>query len=106
MNILLRRFLSVFHHSLAFSNRTMATIQVKETAPLRVLVLGGGYGGLAAGLNLLDLCNGKVARFNQSFEKHVEGKPKFPIRVKFVDERDGYCMIALSQDRSLILIHL
>ena len=73
----------------------MATIQAKDasSAPVRILVLGGGYAGLAAGLNLLDLCQGKVARFHQSFEKHVDGKPEFPIKVKFVDERDGYCKL-------------
>lgn len=76
----------------------MSTFQVKDTSPLRVLVLGGGYGGLAAGLNLLDLCNGKVARFNQSYESHVEGRPQFPIKVKFVDERDGYCKFLVFKD--------
>jgi cation diffusion facilitator CzcD-associated flavoprotein CzcO len=60
--------------------------------PLKVLVLGGGYGGLAAGLNLLDMCQGKTGRFYQTAEKKNDTSgAKFPIKVKFVDERDGYC---------------
>lgn len=67
----------------------MAAIQESS---LKVLVVGGGYGGLAAGLNLLDLCQGKTARFYQTPEtKTLADGQKFPLQVKFVDERDGYC---------------
>lgn len=69
-------------------------MNVTQDRPLKVLVLGGGYGGLAAGLNLLDLCQGKTARFYQTAEtKSLVTGPKFPIKVKFVDERDGYCRV-------------
>jgi hypothetical protein len=58
-------------------------------APVRVLVIGGSYGGLAAGLNLLDLCNGKPARF--SSDVSTESKPRVAVQIKIVDRRDGYC---------------
>ena len=59
----------------------------------KVLVLGGSYGGLAAALNLLDLCAGKPARFApSSTEKSAAPKrATIPIQIKVVDERDGYC---------------
>jgi hypothetical protein len=59
-------------------------------SPTRVLVAGGSYGGLAAALNLLDLCERKPARFTP------DGKVSenvVPIHIKIVDERDGYCKV-------------
>lgn len=55
----------------------------------KVLVIGGAYAGLAASLNLLDLCAGRIARFNTD----PEAKPTaaLPVEIKIVDERDGYC---------------
>lgn len=59
-------------------------------APFKVLVLGGSYGGLAAALNLLDLCNGRSSRF--AAEPFQPGKfGRVPVDITLVDERDGYC---------------
>lgn len=64
---------------------------VKET-PTKVLVIGGCYGGLSAALNLLDLCNGKQSRATLYLpDESAELRPKFPVEIKIVDERDGYC---------------
>lgn len=55
--------------------------------PFRVLVLGGSYGGLAAALDLLDLCAGRKSR---SGAEPVVGR-EVPIEITLVDERDGFC---------------
>ena len=64
----------------------------------QVLVLGGSYAGLAATVNLLDLCRGKACRFaaryggtNNAEPYCGEGKSKVPVRITIVDERDGFC---------------
>lgn len=69
----------------------MPSIEVENLAPLKVLVIGASYAGLAAGLNLLDLCSGNPARFSP--DDPVDSKPRVtqPVKIKFVDERDGYC---------------
>lgn len=59
------------------------------TTPVKILVAGGSYAGLAAALNLLDLCNGKAARFTP--DDVTSDAPIIPIQIKVVDERDGYC---------------
>ncbi|EXJ79477.1 hypothetical protein A1O1_08741 [Capronia coronata CBS 617.96] len=57
--------------------------------PFKVLILGGSYGGLGTALNLLDLCNGRSARFSAAqVEPHDHGK--IPVDITIVDERDGY----------------
>ncbi|EXJ83973.1 hypothetical protein A1O3_04640 [Capronia epimyces CBS 606.96] len=60
-----------------------------RTHPFRVLVLGGSYGGLGAALNLLDLCNGRPARFS-SDQVQPLNRGKIPVDITVVDERDGY----------------
>lgn len=62
--------------------------------PYKVLVIGGSYGGLAATLNLLDLCHGRPCRFSGETEL-AEQKEKIPVQITIVDERDGYCMPTL-----------
>jgi thioredoxin reductase len=57
----------------------------------RVLVIGGAYAGLAASLNLLDLCAGRIARF--STDPDAKPAPPLPIEIRIVDERDGYCKL-------------
>lgn len=59
---------------------------------MKVLVIGASYGGLAAALNLLDLCSGRAARFKPA-DDTLELKAPLPISVeiRLVDERDGYC---------------
>jgi hypothetical protein len=58
----------------------------------RVLVIGGSYSGLAATVNLIDLCDGKQPRFTSTPTDVVSPKTKLPIEITIVDERDGYCM--------------
>jgi thioredoxin reductase len=57
----------------------------------RVLVIGGSYSGLAATVNLIDLCDGKQPRFTSTPTDVVSPKTKLPIDITIVDERDGYC---------------
>ncbi|OJJ45846.1 hypothetical protein ASPZODRAFT_143722 [Penicilliopsis zonata CBS 506.65] len=57
--------------------------------PVRILVIGGCYGGLAAILALLDLSRGRIARFN--FDKEAQAPTQsVPLAITLVDERDGY----------------
>ncbi|KAL2369814.1 oxidation resistance protein 1 [Blastomyces gilchristii] len=64
------------------------------TIPKRVLVIGGSYSGLAAALNLLDLCQGRDCRFagasNTEAVQPAETREKVPVQITIVDERDGY----------------
>ncbi|KAL4869184.1 hypothetical protein BDV12DRAFT_208730 [Aspergillus spectabilis] len=57
--------------------------------PFKVLVLGGSYAGLAAALNLVDLCHGRKHRFSITEGDNGTGK-KIPIQVTIVDPRDGF----------------
>ncbi|KAK1141907.1 hypothetical protein N8T08_008420 [Aspergillus melleus] len=60
-----------------------------DCAPFKVLVVGGSYAGLAATLNLLDLCQGRRRRF--SLDPADEGpQRKVPVQITIVDERDGF----------------
>jgi len=59
--------------------------------PVKVLVIGGCYGGLATALNLLDLCHGRPARFSGAQSPAPELGPTLRVEIKIVDERDGYC---------------
>ncbi|CAK7204525.1 hypothetical protein SEUCBS139899_007283 [Sporothrix eucalyptigena] len=63
------------------------------SAPFKVLVVGGSYGGLAAAFNLSDLCLGGAARAAAGYEGQ-DGLPKenTPIHaeITLVDERDGF----------------
>lgn len=55
--------------------------------PQRVLIAGGCYAGLAAALNLVDLCDGRTARFVT--EAELPPLP-IPVEITIVDEKDGY----------------
>ncbi|ERT03036.1 apoptosis-inducing factor (AIF)-like mitochondrion-associated inducer of death 1 [Sporothrix schenckii 1099-18] len=63
------------------------------SAPFKILVVGGSYGGLAAALNLSDLCLGKAAHAAAGYV----GQDAFPeetepihAEITIVDERDGF----------------
>ncbi|OJI96453.1 hypothetical protein ASPVEDRAFT_872200 [Aspergillus versicolor CBS 583.65] len=58
-------------------------------APFRVLILGGSYAGLAAALNLVDLCHGRRHRFSITDGDNGTGKV-IPVQVTIVDPRDGW----------------
>jgi hypothetical protein len=65
-----------------------------DVTPVKILIIGGSYGGLSVALNLLDLCNGKQARFTASGEEKAAAKELqhiVPVEIKIVDERDGFC---------------
>lgn len=57
----------------------------------RVLVIGGSYAGLAATVNLIDLCDGKQPRFSSTSTEERTPNIKLPVDITIVDERDGYC---------------
>ena len=57
--------------------------------PTKVLVIGGAYAGLAGSLNLLDLCAGRLPRFNT--DPRAKPSEPLPVEIKIIDERDGYC---------------
>jgi NADH dehydrogenase, FAD-containing subunit len=61
--------------------------------PFRLLVLGGGYGGLSVALNLQDLCRGQAPRCGPAPEEGapVVERPRFEVEIVIVDERDGFC---------------
>ena len=67
--------------------------------PFRVLVIGGSYAGLAAALNVLDLCNSRPCRFTGETESFVPS-PGIPVKITIVDERDGFCKLLLSREMS------
>ncbi|KAL5359949.1 hypothetical protein BJX96DRAFT_174834 [Aspergillus floccosus] len=62
---------------------------LSRTRPFRVLIVGGSYGGLSAALTLLDLCNGRVARFDHTQDAKPPGST-IPVHITIVDERDGF----------------
>ncbi|OQE38026.1 hypothetical protein PENCOP_c009G05503 [Penicillium coprophilum] len=62
---------------------------LEEQPPFKVLIVGGSYSGLAATLNLVDLCHGRKCRFNLD-ENDKGPEYKVPVQVTIVDERDGY----------------
>ncbi|RGP64181.1 apoptosis-inducing factor 2 [Fusarium longipes] len=62
----------------------------EATNAVRVLILGGCYGGLSAAVNLLDLSQGYSPRMNSEPYTHHPDLPTFNIEITIVDERDGY----------------
>lgn len=66
-------------------------LDIETPAPHKVLVIGASYAGLAAGLNLLDLCVGKPSRFSPKDASSEVKAHQIPVEIKFVDERDGFC---------------
>lgn len=63
--------------------------------PYRILIAGGAYGGVSAAVNLLDLSLGRSARLDPEKAPAEEARNGVPIEIHIVDERDGYCEIAL-----------
>ena len=61
----------------------------------RILIAGGAYGGVSAAVNLLDLSLGRSARLDPDKVPAEEACNGVPIEINIVDERDGYCEIAL-----------
>ncbi|WXC47458.1 hypothetical protein QX201_007176 [Fusarium graminearum] len=68
---------------------TMGSLPETSNA-VRVLILGGCYGGLSAAVNLLDLSQGYSPRMNSEPYTHHPNLPTFNIEITIVDQRDGY----------------
>lgn len=78
------------------ANHTIIMPGINEHPPFKVLIVGGSYAGLAATLNLVDLCQGRKCRFN--LEKNdMAPEHKVPVQITIVDERDGYCMMPIDE---------
>lgn len=93
----------LIHH---YRTAMLSRLGGKAIQPWRVLVAGGSYAGLAAALNLLDLCEGRLPRFNPGLERSPSLKYRVPIEVIIVDERDGYCKLyAYSGSRHRLTRH-
>lgn len=71
------------------------TVDHRTSRPQRILVAGGGFAGLSLIGNLLDLCQGRKARFDLDKAASDDGNgKKVDVLITIVDERDGYCKIA------------
>jgi hypothetical protein len=82
------RYQPISHHPKTFA--IMGSLPEASSA-VRVLILGGCYGGLSAAVNLLDLSQGYSPRMNSEPYVHHPELPQFNIEITIVDERDGYC---------------
>lgn len=69
----------------------------REETAFRVLVIGGSYAGLAATVNLLDLCRGLPCRFPTPSEA-PQHRQQVPVQIIIVDERHGFCTYIKSWD--------
>jgi hypothetical protein len=78
------------------------TVDHRTNRPQRILVAGGGFAGLSFIGNLLDLCQGRKARFDlgKATSDDDNGR-RVDVSITIVDERDGYCKIARLPRRSL-----
>ncbi|KAF7713380.1 Uncharacterized protein PECH_001319 [Penicillium ucsense] len=68
--------------------------------PFRVMVIGGSYGGLSTALNLWDLTQARLPRFNYAYDGPAPTE-RIPIQTTIVDERDGYYHL-IGSPKSLI----
>ncbi|RSL74056.1 hypothetical protein CEP51_011678 [Fusarium floridanum] len=67
------------------------TVDHRTSRPQRILVAGGGFAGLSLIGNLLDLCQGRKARFDlDKAASDDDDGSKVDILITIVDERDGY----------------
>ena len=57
---------------------------------VRVLVVGGSYGGISVALNLLSLAVKRTTRFGGAIKLPTEITEDVPLDIHIVDERDGY----------------
>ncbi|KAJ3459581.1 hypothetical protein MRS44_015654 [Fusarium solani] len=67
------------------------TVDHRTNRPQRILVAGGGFAGLSFIGNLLDLCQGRKARFDlgKATSDDDNGR-RVDVSITIVDERDGY----------------
>ncbi|KAJ4325937.1 hypothetical protein N0V84_003323 [Fusarium piperis] len=67
------------------------TAHHRTSHPQRVLVAGGGFAGLSVIGNLLDLCQGRKARFDLDKVAGDDANGQtVDVLITIVDERDGY----------------
>lgn len=82
------------HHFRLHSTATtvkMGSLLPEASHPVRVLIAGGCYAGLATAANLLDLAGGLTPRQSGEPYVHHPDVPRFDVQITIVDERDGYC---------------
>jgi hypothetical protein len=91
------RLHQIIHFTMKSDISLRDSLAGNNNSVLKVLVIGGSYGGLAAALNLLDLCQGRPCRFSP--EVIPEYRPVIPIQITIVDQRDGFCMYVLREGR-------
>lgn len=68
-----------------------------------ILVIGGGYGGLSAALNLLRLGSGKSQLSCPLPPPELDWAPPTPPQIHLIDERDGICM---STKKALVILYV
>lgn len=68
---------------------------VADARPHRVLVVGGAYAGVAAILGLLNGLDGKPVCpvYGDSKSDLPNPRPKAPVEITLVDERDGFLYV-------------
>ena len=97
---------AVYERRASYSKTTAVMMPSNESttyaAPWRVLIVGGCYAGLAAATNLLDLCEGRLPRFNPALERDSRLSYKVPVEVTLVDEKDGYCKALRDLTESMV----
>jgi len=70
----------------------ITNLSLSNSAPHRILIVGGAYAGITAVLNLLDLQEGKQERPAAfPLPKFGGAKSNRGIKITVVDERDGFC---------------
>lgn len=66
----------------------------KPNQPVKVVIIGASYGGLSTAGNLLDLCQGRPARFTYPYPEKYAATANVPVEITIIDERDGFCKIS------------
>jgi hypothetical protein len=56
-------------------------VEAYTLPPWKILIVGGCYAGLAAAVNLLDLCDARPARFNLSEIRCSSPRRKIPLEI-------------------------
>jgi len=63
----------------------------QESAPCRVVVAGGSYGGITSVLTLLDLIDGKPLRVGSETQFSRDLRVQRKLEIVLLDKREGFC---------------
>lgn len=81
-----------FLQSLSLRCRTFTmTRNLCKPRPAKVLIIGGGYGGLSTAVNLVNLGLGKPQLSGSVSVPELDRKPQTTPEITLIDERDGIC---------------